>query len=46
MVKYAMQRYTKESCEKIVMIIDTIYHWYDVSSEEAEKYLCMLKKNM
>ena len=37
MVKYAMQRYTKESCEKIVMIIDTIYHWYDVSSEEAEK---------
>lgn len=37
MFKYAMQRYTKESCEKIVMIIDTIYHWYDVSSEEAEK---------
>ena len=23
--------------QKRIMIIDTIYHWYDVSSEEAEK---------
>ena len=33
--KYLMLNYTKESCEKIIKGIDTIYHFYDITSEEA-----------
>lgn len=34
---YKTEGYTNESCEKIINSIDTVYHYYDVSKNEAEK---------
>lgn len=34
-LKYLMMNYTKESAEKIIKGVDAVYHFYDVTVEEA-----------
>lgn len=36
-LKYKREGYTDDSCVKIIKSIDTIYHYYNVSVDEAER---------